>query len=256
MSSPLTRRDAIASLAALGLAPIALPGLRPSRSVLTSTDRFTGELTLPPLPYPFDALEPVIDAETMEIHHDRHHKAYVDNANKALADTDWAARSPEETLAHLADIPADKRTAIRNNIGGHVNHSLFWQLMAPPSAGGGGVPSGPLGDAIGAAFGSFDGSRGFKEKFAGAAAGRFGSGWAWLVVKDKKLEICSTANQDTPLMGEGVAGCSGTPILGLDVWEHAYYLKYRNKRADYIGAWWNVVNWPKVAALFAAATGP
>ncbi len=206
--------------------------------------------TLPPLPYPTNALEPHIDAKTMEIHHGKHHNAYVTNANKALEGTKWADMDPIEVIRNLKDLPEDKRGPVRNNAGGHVNHSMFWTLMAPAGKGGGGAPSGALGDAIGGAFGSFDK---FKEQFAAAAAGRFGSGWAWLCVKGASVAICSTANQDNPLMGEGVAGCGGTPILGLDVWEHAYYLNYQNRRPDYVTAWWNVVNWAKVAENFAKA---
>jgi Fe-Mn family superoxide dismutase len=206
--------------------------------------------TLPPLPYPSNALEPYIDAQTMEIHHGKHHNAYVTNANKALEGTEFANLPPEQVITRLADIPESIRTAVRNNAGGHVNHALFWTIMAPPGQGGGGAPSGELAEAINAAFGSFDA---FKEKFAAAAASRFGSGWAWLCVKNGKLEICSTPNQDNPLMGEQIAGCGGRPILGLDVWEHAYYLKYQNRRPDYIAAWWNVVNWPEVARRFAEA---
>ncbi len=208
--------------------------------------------TLPQLPYPADALEPHIDRQTMEIHHGRHHKAYVDNANKALDGTKWADADPIEVIQNLSQIPEDKRTAVRNNAGGHVNHSLFWQLMAPPAQGGGGQPQGPVAKAIEKSFGDFSH---FKEEFAKAAAGRFGSGWAWLVVRNGDVTICSTANQDNPLMGQQVAGCDGTPILGLDVWEHAYYLKYQNKRPDYVAAWWNVVNWPKVAELYQKAGG-
>lgn len=210
---------------------------------------------LPQLPYPADALEPHIDRRTMEIHHGKHHQAYVDKANKALEGTPWADKSIEEVLANLSDLPEDKRTAVRNNGGGHANHSLFWQVLAPGGKGGGGQPSGPLADAIKSAFGSFDA---FKEKFADAAANRFGSGWAWLCVKDGKLQVCSTANQDNPHMAPAIgkeAGCGGTPILGLDVWEHAYYLNYQNKRPDYIAAFWNVVNWPKVGALYEKARG-
>lgn len=206
--------------------------------------------TLPDLPYAKDALEPHIDAKTMDIHHGKHHNAYVTNANKAIEGTKFADMSVEEVIRHLNDVPAEKRTAVRNNAGGHANHSLFWQVMAPAGKGGGGNPEGALADAIKSAFGSFDE---FKKKFADAAATRFGSGWAWLVVKNGKLEVCSTANQDNPLMGDAIAGCSGTPILGLDVWEHAYYLHYQNRRPDYVSAWWSVVNWPKVAELFSKA---
>jgi Fe-Mn family superoxide dismutase len=203
--------------------------------------------TLPSLPYAFEALEPHIDAQTMQIHHGKHHAAYVNNANKALEGTKFADLPVEEVLRHLGDVPEDKRGAVRNNAGGHANHSLFWTLMAPAGKGGGGAPTGALGDAIKASFGSFDS---FKEKFAAAGAGRFGSGWAWLLKNGGKLEIASTANQDTPLMGKAIAGCEGTPVLGVDVWEHAYYLKYQNRRPDYLAAWWNVVNWNKAAELF------
>jgi superoxide dismutase, Fe-Mn family len=207
--------------------------------------------TLPPLPYAPEALEPSIDAQTMNIHHGKHHNAYVTNANNALAGHPFADLDPVEVVRRLAEVPEDKRMAVRNNVGGHVNHSLFWQLMAPPGNGGGGLPTGALSEAITKAFGTFDA---FKEKFAAAGATRFGSGWAWLcVMPDKSLAICSTPNQDSPYMGKAVAGCDGTPILGLDVWEHAYYLKYQNRRPDYMAAWWNVVNWSKVAELFAKA---
>ena len=206
--------------------------------------------SLPPLPYAPEALEPHIDAQTMTIHHGKHHNAYVTNANKALEGTALADLPVEQVVRRLADVPEDKRGAVRNNAGGHLNHSLFWQMMAPASQGGGGQPSGPLADAIGSAFGSFDA---FKEKFAAAGTGRFGSGWAWLVVNAGKLEICSTANQDSPIMGKAIAGCEGVPILGVDVWEHAYYLKYQNRRPDYLAAWWNVVNWKFVADLYAKA---
>ena len=203
---------------------------------------------LPPLPYPKDALEPHIDALTMEIHHGRHHKAYVDNLNKALAGhADLEAKSLEALLADLASVPENIRGAVRNNGGGHWNHTFFWKIMAPNA---GGAPTGALADAIKAAFGSFDE---FKAKFEAAGLGRFGSGWAWLLVNQGKLEIASTPNQDNPLMGKAIAGCEGRPILGVDVWEHAYYLKYQNRRADYLKAWWNVVNWAEVARLYAAA---
>ena len=205
---------------------------------------------LPDLPYAHDALEPHIDAKTMEIHHGKHHAAYVAKANDALACTPHADADVNAVVAGLAELPADKQTAARNNAGGHANHSLFWQILAPAGSGGGGTPSGELAAAIDSAFGSFDA---FKEQFAAAAATRFGSGWAWLVVKDGALAVTSTANQDSPLMPEAFGGGQGTPILGLDVWEHAYYLNYQNRRPDYIGAFWNVVNWSKVAENFAAA---
>jgi Fe-Mn family superoxide dismutase len=211
--------------------------------------------TLPDLPYATSALEPHIDARTMELHHGKHHAGYVTKGNNAIDGTKFADMSPEEILRNLGDVPEDKRTAVRNNGGGAVNHALFWQIMAPPGEGGGGKPSGGLADAIDKAFGSFDA---FKEKFAAAAAGRFGSGWAWLCVTGGGLEICSTANQDSPLMKAAIgdaAGCGGQPILGLDVWEHAYYLNYQNKRPEYIDSWWNVVNWPRVGELFDEAKG-
>jgi len=192
---------------------------------------------LPNLPYAFDALEPHIDARTMEIHHDRHHKAYTDNLNKAIEGTDWVHASIEEIMKSGVGNPA-----IRNNGGGYFNHNLFWEVMSPN---GGGEPSGELAEAINKAFGSFEA---FKEEFSKAASTRFGSGWAWLVKKDGKLAVTSTPNQDNPLMP--VAEVQGTPILGLDVWEHAYYLNYQNKRPDYISAFFNVVNWDKVAELF------
>lgn len=208
--------------------------------------------TLPTLPYAFSALEPVIDTQTMEIHTQKHHGAYVANANKALEGTKWADMPAESVLAQLADLPEDKRGPVRNNLGGHMNHSMFWQLMAPPGSGGGASPTGELASAIDAAFGSFDA---FKGQFAAACMGRFGSGWSWLCWdrETKKLSICSTANQDNPVMGKAIAGCGGAPILGLDVWEHAYYLNYQNRRADYVAAWWGVVNWAQVAKNFAAA---
>jgi Fe-Mn family superoxide dismutase len=207
-------------------------------------------MTLPALPYAQDALEPHIDATTMGIHHGKHHNAYVTNGNKALEGTPMADLDAVEIIKNLANVPDDKRGPVRNNVGGHVNHSMFWEVMAPAGKGGG-TPSGLLADAITKAFGSFDA---FKEKFAAAGAGRFGSGWAWLVVNaDKSLSVVSTANQDNPLMGKAIAGCEGQPILGCDVWEHAYYLKYQNRRPDYMAAWWNVVNWSKVAQLYAGA---
>ena len=197
--------------------------------------------TLAPLPYAHDALEPHIDTLTMQIHHGKHHQAYVDNLNKAIAGTENENKTLEQLVAAAGKISP----AVRNNGGGHWNHSFFWDSL---DKNGGGVPSGNLGDAITAAFGSFDA---FKEKFAQAGMTRFGSGWAWLLVKDGKLEVSSTPNQDNPLMD--VAEVKGTPILGVDVWEHAYYLKYQNKRADYLAAFWNVVNWKKVADRFKAA---
>lgn len=203
---------------------------------------------LPPLPYAHDALEPHIDKATMEIHHGRHHKAYVDNLNKAIAGNPaLEAKSLEQIIRDLSAVPDAIRSPVRNNGGGHWNHSFFWRIMAPNA---GGTPSGKLADELKAAFGSFDD---FKSKFEAAGVGRFGSGWAWLVVNGGKLEVVSTPNQDNPLMGKAVAGCEGAPILGVDVWEHAYYLKYQNKRADYLKAFWNVVNWAEVARHYGTA---
>lgn len=190
--------------------------------------------TLAPLPYAHNALEPHIDEQTMQIHHGKHHQAYVDNLNKAIAGSEHEGKTIEELVKHAGSIS----TAVRNNGGGHWNHTFFWDSMA---ANAGGTPGGQLAEAINAAFGSFDA---FKEKFAQAGMTRFGSGWAWLIVKDGKLEISSTPNQDNPLMD--IAEVKGTPILGADVWEHAYYLKYQNRRADYLSAFWNVVNWTVV----------
>jgi Fe-Mn family superoxide dismutase len=204
---------------------------------------------LPALPYPKEALEPHIDAATMEIHHGKHHNAYVTNLNKAIAGTALESKSIEALITDLASVPDSIRGPVRNNGGGHYNHSMFWKLMAPK---GGGAPSGGLAEAITAAFGSFDT---FKEKFEAGGVGRFGSGWVWLVVSGGKLEIVSTANQDNPIMGKAIAGCEGKPILGCDVWEHAYYLKYQNRRPDYLKAFWNVVNWAEVASRFSAAKG-
>ena len=200
---------------------------------------------LPALPYAKEALEPYIDALTMEIHHGRHHKAYVDNLNTAIAGhAALEAKSLEALIADLASVPDAIRGPVRNNGGGHWNHSFFWKILAPKA---GGVPTGKLADAINAAFGSF---AEFQAKFEAAGIGRFGSGWAWLVANGGKLEIVSTPNQDNPLMGKAVAGVEGKPLLGVDVWEHAYYLKYQNKRADYLKAFWNVVNWNAVAGNF------
>ncbi len=193
---------------------------------------------LPPLPYAYDALEPHIDARTMEIHHTKHHQTYVDRANAALEGTEWADKPVEEVLVNLDRLPQDKQAPVRNNAGGHANHTLFWQVMRPD---GGGEPSGSLSDAIGSAFGDFES---FKNEFSQAGINRFGSGWAWLLNDGGRLSVTSTANQDSPVL-EGK-----TPILGLDVWEHAYYLKYQNRRPDYVAAWWNVVNWDEVAGRF------
>jgi len=199
---------------------------------------------LPDLPYAYDALEPNIDARTMEIHHTKHHAAYTNNLNAAIEGTDAASKSIEDILANVSSMSM----AVRNNGGGFYNHNLFWEIMSPN---GGGMPSGALADDINATFGSFEE---FQKQFNQAAATRFGSGWAWLCVnKSGKLEVCSTPNQDNPLMDVETNGCSGIPILGLDVWEHAYYLNYQNRRPDYVSAFWNVINWEEVARRYAAA---
>jgi Fe-Mn family superoxide dismutase len=199
---------------------------------------------VPPLPYDYTALEPTIDEQTMRLHHDKHHQTYVTNLNNAIAgNAALEAMSVEDLVKNLDQVPEDKRTAVRNNGGGHVNHTFFWEIMGP----GGGAPSGALAAAIDRDFGGLDA---LKDAVNKAGAGRFGSGWAWVVFKDGKLSVTSTPNQDTPLM-DG----SGTPILGVDVWEHAYYLKYQNRRPDYLAAWWNVVNWAAVADRYAKAGG-
>lgn len=198
--------------------------------------------TLPALNYPYTALEPSFDARTMEIHHTKHHQAYINNVNAALDGTEWADADIETVLKNIDKLPSDKKQAVINNGGGHANHALFWTIISPE---GGGTPNGQLGDAINTAFGSFDA---FKTAFADAAAKRFGSGWAWLVVDaDKSLKVISTANQDSPLMS------GQTPILGLDVWEHAYYLNYQNRRPDYIAAFWNIVHWGQVSEYYKKA---
>ena len=196
---------------------------------------------VPDLPYAYDALEPHIDEATMRVHHDKHHQAYVDKANAALEGTEWADRAVEDVLTNLSSLPGDKQGPVRNNAGGHYNHSLFWKMMSPD---GGGEPTGAVGDAITSTFGGFDA---FKDEFKAAGIARFGSGWAWLVKDSSGLAVVSTPNQDTPL-SDGSA-----PLLGADVWEHAYYLKYQNKRPDYLDAFWNVVNWDFVNELYAAA---
>ena len=198
---------------------------------------------VPDLPYDYNALEPHIDEQTMRIHHDKHHQAYVDKANAALEGTEWADKPVDEVLANLSSLPADKQGPVRNNAGGHANHSLFWTILGPN---GGGTPSGDLAAAIDNAFGSFDA---FKQQMVDAGVNRFGSGWAWLVLDNGQLAVTSSANQDSPITD------GQTPLLGIDVWEHAYYLKYQNKRPDYIDAWWNVVDWDKVAERFAAGRG-
>jgi superoxide dismutase, Fe-Mn family len=240
----MTRREAIKTTAIASAAIATLPGAiaqQPPPSmgqplITTATVPFT----LPPLPYAYDALEPFIDAQTMQIHHDKHHAAYVANLNKAVADYPNLGEKPiEELLKDLSAVPEKIQTAVRNNGGGHYNHSLFWLMMKKD---GGGEPAGDLAGAIDASFGSFSV---FKGNFSKAALGQFGSGWAWLVHDGKQLKIEPTANQDTPL------SAGRTPLLGLDVWEHAYYLKYQNKRVDYIAAWWSVVNWDFVAERYA-----
>ena len=234
----MSRRQSLSMLAGLAVAGI-------SRSAFAQTAAPAGPFTLPPLGYANDALEPHIDAQTMMIHHDRHHAAYVSNANQLA--TQWAdlGKTPIETvLSDLSKVPENVRGGVRNNVGGHWNHSFFWDLITP---GGAKAPTGDLKAAIDSTFGSVTG---LSDKFNAAGAGRFGSGWAWLVVnKDKKLDIISTANQDTPLE------LGARAVLGNDVWEHAYYLKYQNRRADYLKAWWNVVNWDKAGAAFKKATG-
>ena len=199
--------------------------------------------SVPPLPYPYDALEPHIDKATMEFHHDKHHQAYVDKANAALEGTEWAERSVQEVLENLDSLPADKKAAVKNNAGGHYNHSLFWESM---SADGGGAPGGELASAIDAAFGSFDD---FKAKLKETGVNQFGSGWSWLVHDGSGLAVVGSANQDNPVSQGSV------PLLGVDVWEHAYYLKYQNRRPDYLAAWWNVVNWPAVESRYETARG-
>jgi superoxide dismutase, Fe-Mn family len=196
---------------------------------------------VPPLPYDYDALEPHIDEQTMQIHHDKHHQAYVDKVNAALEGTDWADRPIEDVLANLDQVPEDKRTAVRNNGGGHYNHTLFWENMSPD---GGGRPDGDLGTAIDETFGSFEE---FQGTLKDAGVNQFGSGWAWLVLDGGALAVVPSANQDNPISD------GKTPLLGVDVWEHAYYLKYQNRRPDYIDAWWNTVNWSRVAERYASA---
>src|SRR5947209_7884017 len=225
LMSPMSRRDLLRTAGA-GAALLTLPS-----APLLAQPPAKGGFTLPPLPYAFDALEPHIDAKTMEIHHDRHHKAYVDNLNKAVAGTEWASKPIEEILANLSKVPEKARNAVKNNGGGHYNHTLFWQMMSPK----GGKPSGAFNDAVANAFKDLDG---MLKQLKEAAMTRFGSGWAWVVAKDGKLSIVSSQNQDNTLM----VG-SGTPVLGIDVWEHAYYLKYQNKRADYVDAFFKVINW-------------
>ncbi len=238
---PVTRRDVVKTLGA-GAALLGLGAMTTPAAMAATSGGTAQPFTLPKLAYAYDALEPHIDAKTMEIHHSKHHQAYITNANNALAtQAGLKNSSAEQLLKNLNAAPEAVRTTLRNNVGGHLNHAFFWRVIGPK---GGGAPKGAIGDAIAKGFGSFDA---FKTQFADAATKRFGSGWAWLVAKDGKLAITSSANQDSPLM-EGAA-----PLLGLDVWEHAYYLKYQNRRADYIAAFWNVVQWEQVAANHAAA---
>ena len=242
----MTRRQAIKTTALASAALATLPGAiaqqpqgngQVERLITTAAG---GPFTLPPLPYAYDALEPHIDAQTMQIHHDKHHAAYIANLNKAVADFPDLGKKPvEDLLKDLNSVPEKIRTTVRNNGGGHYNHSLFWQMM---KKGGGGEPAGDLAKAIDTSFGSFSA---FKDNFSKAALGQFGSGWAWLILDGSAVKIEPTANQDSPLSS------GKTPLLGVDVWEHAYYLKYQNKRADYITAWWNVVNWDFVADRYA-----
>ncbi len=238
----MTRRQAIKTTALASAALATLPGAIAQPAAPAAAPAPSGPFTLPTLPYTYDALEPHIDAQTMQIHHDKHHAAYVANLNKAVATIPQFDSFTNDSVAillkDLNSVPESVRTAVRNNGGGHYNHSLFWQMM---KKGGGGEPTGDLAKAMDAAFGSFSA---FKDGFGKVALGQFGSGWAWLVMDGKQLKIEPTANQDTPLSS------GKTPLLGLDVWEHAYYLKYQNKRADYIAAWWNVVDWDFVAERY------
>lgn len=241
----MTRRQAIKTTAIAATVFATVPGAMAQSTPATTSAPVSGPFTLPPLPYAFDALEPHIDARTMEIHHDKHHAAYVANLNKAFLQMDWSGPMPtvEKLIQDLDSLPENVRTTVRNNGGGHYNHSLFWQMM---KKGGGGEPKNELGSAIEKSFGSFND---FKTKLGEAATKVFGSGWAWLVLDGKELKIESTPNQDTPLMK------GKQPLLGLDVWEHAYYLKFQNKRADYITAWWNVVNWDFVSERYEKLKG-
>lgn len=243
MNTPISRRDALKTLGA-GAALLGL-GLATGRAQAAAPVVAPAQpFTLPPLGYAYDALAPHIDARTMEIHHTKHHQAYINSANQALARfPEWQTKTAEELLRNLDAVPADIRTAVRNHVGGHHNHALFWRVIGPQ---GGGTPGGALAAAIARDFGSL---AAFQAQFADAAMKRFGSGWAWFSVKDGALKVHSTANQDSPL-SEGA-----TPLLGLDVWEHAYYLNYQNRRADYVSAFWKIVHWPEVEASFAAAQG-
>jgi Fe-Mn family superoxide dismutase len=244
LSDQCSRRDVLKTLGA-GALLLGLSGVGQSRAqaaVASGAPGLMQPFALPKLSYDYAALEPQIDARTMEIHHSKHHQAYIDNANKALADyPELKSRSAEEILRDLGSVPEKIRVTVRNNVGGHVNHTFFWRTLGP---GAGGEPAGEVAQAIVATFGSFEK---FKAQFGDAAAKRFGSGWAWLVAKGGALSVVSTANQDSPLTD------GAQPLLGLDVWEHAYYLKYQNRRAEYVAAFWNVVNWTEVAANYTAA---
>ncbi len=258
MTHEITRRGLLGGIAAAsagaaltGVARFGGPARAGAAPIAQATpDTGTGPYTLAPLRYAFDALEPHIDAQTMQIHHDRHHATYVKNLNVAVEDVpELQAMSPEALIANLDVVPEEKWTAVRNNAGGHVNHTMFWEIMGPN---GGGEPAGALADAIASAFGDL---AAMQAAVNDAGLKRFGSGWAWVVVgEDGALTVTSTPNQDSPLM-TGVVEVPGTPILGVDVWEHAYYLKYQNKRADYLAAWWNTVNWEAVNARFEEARG-
>jgi Fe-Mn family superoxide dismutase len=235
------RNFIIGSLSLVGISSIkgfAKSSLNSLSNKIEETKMNNGTFSLPPLPYPYDALEPYIDKWTMELHHTKHHQAYVNNLNKAIEGTELAGKTLEELIGMASKVPA----AVRNNGGGHWNHTFFWNIMKPN---GGGLPSGELADAINSTFGSFEN---FKKAFTDSALGRFGSGWAWLIMSNGKLVVSSTPNQDNPLMD--VAEVKGIPILGIDVWEHAYYLKYQNRRNEYVENWWNVVNWDEVSRLF------
>ncbi len=253
MENNNSRRNFLKKSAALALGTIAASTIvnnafsasAPSEKEILPADG--GKFTLPALPYGYEALEPHIDKLTMEIHYTKHHQAYVTNLNKALETVDGNVLGSPQTFENIFDKVSKLPAAVRNNAGGHYNHSLFWTMMKPN---GGGLPAGKLAEVINASFGSFDE---FKKQFSDASMKRFGSGWAWLVVNKGKLSIGSTANQDNPLMNLDSVDIKGTPVLALDVWEHAYYLKNQNRRADYIASWWNVVNWETASSLFAAA---
>ncbi len=249
VTNALSRREFLVAGSSAMLGMLAAPRVFGRAAAAAAPPSMPVSMSQEPLPYAFDALEPIIDAKTMEIHFTRHHAGYVNNLHRALREeASLQGRLLEDLLGNLASVPEAFRTVMRNHGGGHYNHALFWEWMSPN---GGGAPEGALGEAIEREWGSFTS---FQEAFSNAAASRFGSGWAWLVLNPEgRLEIGSTANQDNPLM-RGVADLVGTPLLGLDVWEHAYYLKYQNRRGDYVQAWWDVVNWDKAEALYADAT--